>query len=362
MGFRLREDETLGEGVRRMCCEEIEGAIAASEARRNGKASPVHETRKHLKKARAALRLVSGKVKPSAFKREHRRLRNVARLISDIRDAEVRLATVKQLRAVMPARGNHHFDETEELLAFELDSFLAAFPDWQEEAAGKLARARDAITNWPLRGLDRQHICRRMRTVYKSGRGALACAKREGDSESFHAVRKQAKELWYQLQILRPLHPAIFQEMTEDLDTLGQRLGHMHDLSFVAERLETLTGRGGRQRGQRALEALIDSREKDLQRIAVALGERFYAERPKEFAGRIAEYFEEWENAKLRRTAQVMKKHGPKIATGIAARSASSSATLVSTDDKSGGKKKKKAKRGEADGATAALRIEKDRK
>src|SRR4051812_36564635 len=110
MAFRLRDDETLGDGVRRICCEQIEGAIAASKTRRSRKTSPVHETRKHLKKAGAALRLASGQVQRGEFKREHRRLRNVARLISDIRDAEVRLATVKQLRAIMPARGNRQFD------------------------------------------------------------------------------------------------------------------------------------------------------------------------------------------------------------------------------------------------------------
>ncbi len=290
MRFRLCVEETLGEGLRRICCEEIGDAIISSKTRRNGRTSPVHETRKHLKKARAALRLVSGLVGRADFKREHRRLRNVARLISDIRDAEVRLETVKQLRLVTPGEGNRHFDETEELLAFELDSFLAAFPDWQTEAESKLTRARDGIAQWRLRELTRKHICQRMKTVYKEARKALVRAKENGDPESFHGVRKPAKELWYQLQILRPLHPAIFKKMSDDLHTLGEQLGHMHDLSFVADRLGTLVGASGRKRGRRALEALIDSREKDLQRTAVALGERFYAERPKEFAARIAEY------------------------------------------------------------------------
>ncbi len=180
MGFKLREDETLGEGVRRICCEEIQSAITASKTRRKGKASPVHETRKHLKRARAALRLVAGKVDRDVFKREHHRLRNVARVISDIRDAEVRLETVKQLRRVTPGRGNRHFDETEQLLAFELDSFLAAFSDWHTEAASKLARAQAGIGEWRLRELDRKHICSRLRKAYREGRDALDRAKQDG--------------------------------------------------------------------------------------------------------------------------------------------------------------------------------------
>lgn len=306
MGFRLRDDETLGEGVRRICCEQIESAIAASKTQRDGKCSPVHETRKHLKKARAALRLVADKVDGHLYKREHRRLRNVARLISDIRDAEVRLETVKQLRVITSGQRNRHFDETEELLTFELDSFLAAFPDWQTEAETKLASARDGIAEWRLRELTQKQICRRLRKAYKGGRDALRCAKRDQTSEAFHALRKRAKELWYQLEILRPLHPTIFQSLRDDLQPIGERLGHTHDLSFVAERLDSLMGVGRGKRGRRALQSLIDSREKDLLRTAVALAERYYAERPKDFSARVADYFEEWERAKLRRSADIV--------------------------------------------------------
>ena len=57
MSYELRQDETIGDGVQRIVCRQIENAIKASGATQNGKGSPVHETRKHLKKARSALRL-----------------------------------------------------------------------------------------------------------------------------------------------------------------------------------------------------------------------------------------------------------------------------------------------------------------
>ena len=52
MSYKLRDDETLGEGIRRITCEEIAAAMGASRSDQNGDSSPVHETRKHLKKAR----------------------------------------------------------------------------------------------------------------------------------------------------------------------------------------------------------------------------------------------------------------------------------------------------------------------
>ncbi len=305
MSYKLGDDETLGEGIRRIACEEIAAAMAASRSEQNGDSSPVHETRKHLKKARAALRLISAEVNRAAFKREDCRLRNVARLISDIRDAEVRLETVKRLREASNGQRNRSFAETEDLLAFELDSFLAAFSDWQQETATKLKRTQDRIAGWKLEGVTRQQICLAVRASYKRGRGALRVATEKGSAKNYHELRKRAKELWYQLRILRPLHPAVFHDMNADLKTLGQHLGHSHDLSFVVERLHAIGNAVARKRGRRALEALIESRERDLQCVAVTLGERFYAEKPKEFAARSAEYFEEWERNKLRKSAEL---------------------------------------------------------
>jgi len=299
MSYELHEDETIGDGIRRIACEQIEGAIKSSTSHRNGKVSPVHETRKHLKKARAALRLAGGAVGRERCQREDRNLRNVARLISEIRDAEVRLQTVKQLRKLSHESKNRNFRETEELLAFELDSFLAAFSDWQEEAKTKLSRTRDRIADWTMTDLGSERICRAVQRSYKRGRKALKEGIRKSKPENFHEFRKRAKQLWYQLRILRQLHPLILNELTDDLKTIGQHLGHAHDLAFLMERLSTMAG-GGSKRNRRVLSSVIDSREKELQRTAIALGERFYAQRPRDFAARIAEYFLEWEIAKLR--------------------------------------------------------------
>ena len=62
MSYELRQDETLGDGLRRIVCKQIEDAICAGKAEQNGRGSPVHETRKHLKKAR---RCVSSPAKSS---------------------------------------------------------------------------------------------------------------------------------------------------------------------------------------------------------------------------------------------------------------------------------------------------------
>jgi CHAD domain-containing protein len=297
MSYELVQDETVGDGIQRIVCHQIEGAIRASSAEQNGKGSPVHETRKHLKKARSALRLAAGEIDPSVWKREDRCLRKVGQLISEVRDAEVRLETVRQLREF--ARGRKRsFRETEELLAFELDSFLAAFSEWPDEAKQRLTQALDRIHAWPLNDLSCKQLRKCVQKTYKRGRKALQVAIKKTSTKNLHIFRKRAKELWYQLRILRPLAPAVFAELNDELKAIGQYLGQVHDLAFVAERLSAIGS--ARKHGDRILNALVDSREKEIESTAIALGERFYAERPRQFGRRLARYFSEWELAKVR--------------------------------------------------------------
>jgi CHAD domain-containing protein len=297
MSYELRPDETLGDGICRIVCRQIENAICASQAKQNGKGSPVHETRKHLKKARAALRLVRGEVERDLWKNEDRCLGKVAQMISQVRDAEVRLQTVRQLREF--ARGRTKgFQQTEKFLAFELDSFLAAFSEWPVEAEERLGRTVDRIRKWGWAAVGCRRLRRNVQRTYKHGRDILSDVTRKTTIRKLHLFRKRAKDLSYQIRLLRPLAPDVFEELNNELRMIGDCLGQVHDLAFVAQRLSSI-GPATRE-GDRVLHLLIESRQRELERTAITLGQRFYAERPRQFARRISRYFSEWETAKTR--------------------------------------------------------------
>src|SRR5438067_3590038 len=120
MSYQLKHRETLGENLRRICRQQIEGAIAVAKGEKKPNDTPVHETRKHLKKARAALRLVRKEIGGGLFREHDHCLRDVARLISDIRDAEVRLQTVRELKSITERRGHATYRQLEAMLALEL--------------------------------------------------------------------------------------------------------------------------------------------------------------------------------------------------------------------------------------------------
>ncbi len=295
MSYQLRRDETLGNGLRRICRKQVELALAIANGKKEGEDTPVHETRKHLKKARAALRLVRKEIGRGLFKRQDHSLRDVGRLISDIRDAEVRLQTVRQLQSITRRQKRRSYQKIEEVLMLEMENFIAAFAEWQAQAVPMLERVRDDIDNWPVEQFDHKQFRRSVQRTYKLGRDALADAKRNPTAKYFHVFRTQAKQLWYQLRILRPVNPVVLKELTDELSSLGDLLGRAHDLSFLGERLRQESGRSSDwQREGHELLAVIEASQSDLQRGAADLAERFYSERPRNIGAQIATLLDTW--------------------------------------------------------------------
>jgi CHAD domain-containing protein len=284
MGYCLKLHEPLSKGLKRIFREEIDSAVGLCRHPAKQRAVTVHDVRKHLKKLRAALRLTKNEMGKNRWASEDLFLREIGRLVSDLRDAHVRYQTLIQLRD----DADQQFPRIEELLSMERESFSAAFAGWQKRAIPKLERAGERLSKWPLSGITWKQICGVVAKVYRRGQNRLAKALKKRDPESFHVWRMSVKELWYQLRILRPLNRLVLEEIANDAKTLGELLGSAHDFAFLLARLD-------RERGDEALydelvqlQKLIQKRGKRLHRDALELGRRFYAEPSKAFAKRIS--------------------------------------------------------------------------
>ena len=98
MAFRLKLREPLPEGLKRVFREQIDAALHLCQKPAKQRGVTVHEVRKHLKKLRAAMRLAIRAIGKNCHAEEDRSVRKIGRLISDLRDAQVRLQTFIQLR------------------------------------------------------------------------------------------------------------------------------------------------------------------------------------------------------------------------------------------------------------------------
>ena len=294
MSYQLKHRESLGENLRRICRQQIEGAIAVAKGEKKTNDTQVHETRKHLKKTRATLRLVRKEIGRGLFKQQDHCLRDVGRLMSEIRDAEVRLQTVKQLQEATQRHGRRTYGKLEVMLTMELENFMAAFAEWQTQAVPLLEQAVSAIDHWALDEFSCKQLCGAVQASYKQARKALAKATASPTIENFHAFRTKAKTLWYQLRILRPINPVVLKTLSNDLHSLGDLLGRAHDLSFLGERLRNEHGKSDWQREGHKLLAVIEVSQSDLQRGAAELAEHFFAERPRDFGSRVMSWLQEW--------------------------------------------------------------------
>lgn len=300
MTFQFRrEDPTVADGVRRIAREELSALLAEIDDPDLDLEQTIHGVRKRCKKLRALLRLVAPVMK-GAKKRE-RTIRDAARELSHLRDAHVRVATLKALAA----RKKSAIEDS------DLEPAIAAVSGpvsgAAEEVAGEAALAafRTVMADL-LYDVDGWVLSADGPAAFRKGfvkplvRGAqrlaslAATSADELDTERLHDLRKDVKTHWYHVSLLEPCWPKVLKAEGEELDRLGELLGDDHDLAVLeqslrspahapldADRLDRLTGEIGRRR-------------ETLQRKAVTSAARVFAEDPVLVADRVGRLWEIW--------------------------------------------------------------------
>ena len=267
--FRLKQDEAVPDGVRRIARGRIDHAIEAlADASEEG----VHDARKDMKKLRALLRLVRGEVGDKVFRREADTFRDAAGELSGVRDADVMLATLAELEQrydaeVGPVR--------QALEAHRLRTTGGGRKQAAETAVALLTEARGRVDDWPLERDGFEALAEGLERTYRRGRRDWRAALKEPSSENLHEWRKRTKDLWYHCSILEETWKPVMAALADEAHELSDRLGDDHDLAVLLDF------------GAESLQPLIATRRAELQEEAFAYGSRLYADKPKAFVRRI---------------------------------------------------------------------------
>jgi CHAD domain-containing protein len=291
VAYTLDLESDLATAVRNTARDQLEsGARTLVEESAEDPVEAVHDARKNVKKSRALLRLVRPALDRRTYRRENRTLRDAARTVAHVRDADVMVETVDALRerfvgqrpeAVFDAL-RAHFEQRAE----------AARPGPNAELGAELVEAlRDVaarVDDWPLDAADWPLAVKGAQRAYARGRSAFAVADADPTVENLHEWRKRVKDLWYHDRLLKPAWPGLLDAQAKEAHTLSDLLGDDHDLSVLTERLRddppTVDV-------DDVLE-LIEQRRAELMAQARSLGRRVYAEKPKAFARRLRRYLE----------------------------------------------------------------------
>jgi CHAD domain-containing protein len=264
----------------------------------------VHEARKHLKKARASLRLLRPTLKGSKYRDWNTVLRDAARPLSAARDSKVLPDTLRMLadrygepvramnlQGLRRALNAHRTQLAREVLGSQ-GKALAHTRRLLRELRAAIDRTRlprDNDWNGIGAGLER---------VYTRGRRAMATARKAPAPEAFHEWRKQVKYLRYQLEALEPLWPGMIGEMADQAHQLADYLGEEHDLSVLRETALAQSAAFRDDAQLDALVALIDRCQSHLREKSLLLGSRLYDEKPRALAHRFGRYWRDWQAEK----------------------------------------------------------------
>jgi CHAD domain-containing protein len=125
MAKQLRNTEAGTQGVRRILRQQTHQALEALNESQLLSDEVVHEVRKQLKKVRAALRLLRKALGSRIYDHENAFFRDVARPLTEVRDAKILIDTLDQL--------TEHFSD--QANALDLDQVRRAlqehYPCWR---------------------------------------------------------------------------------------------------------------------------------------------------------------------------------------------------------------------------------------
>src|ERR1700722_5389490 len=199
MAGKLHPDEPGTRGARRIARKRVKSALELI-GRQHPTDHSVHAARKELKKARATLRLVRDALGTSSFKKENAALRDAARPLGEVRDAEVLLNSLKSLVERSSVRASKlPLAQFQRSLSRSLSESRARVL----KKAGPVKRARKTLKAVRSRS-EHWHVGRHgwsilgsgLRRTYSRARRAFAQARARRSDERLHEWGKQRQSFF----------------------------------------------------------------------------------------------------------------------------------------------------------------------
>jgi CHAD domain-containing protein len=278
MAYRFAPGQPISQNAREAGTEQIDRVLAHFS---NGaKGNAVHESRKAIKRLRALLRLIKPGMTKAAFQRDEARLKEIAQLLSGVRDMQAMIETVTKLKTYDPVVG-----------AGPVGAAIKA--RLEEECAGAEKRLKGATIS-------------RARKLLVEARKAFAGLALEDDDfaviaktlesqigkdEAFHDWRKHVQRHWRQLVLVAPSWPKALRPQVALARDLAEILGEDHDLSVLADRVRADAKQLGPAPQVRAYLKLCQHRQAELRSLAEPLAARLQAEKPSSLAARLTAYW-----------------------------------------------------------------------
>jgi len=269
--------------LRRVADEQLHRVLDEIDSDRLPFDEKVHQLRKRMKKLRGLLRLYRGGL-GKTYKNENRCFRDVARRLSETRDARVMVETFNALmeryaddidrRHYAPMRGVLEAREAEVIDRQNPTESLAIARDELSEAAGRAA-------GWTLDEEGFDVVAKGVKKTYGRGRDAVGDLMGEPDEARVHELRKRTKYHRYHCRLSRDLWPAEMNVRRKEADRLGELLGDHHDLTVLRGVLADEAERFNDADRVASVDELAQRRQAEMLIEARPMAMRLFAMKPK---------------------------------------------------------------------------------
>lgn len=230
--YHLTAGEPVADGVRAVAKDQLDRALGSIDDPELDLHASVHEARKRCKKVRALLRLVRDGV-PDTYEANNTELRDIARLVSDQRDAAAHVEAHDLLVDLLGEEALRPYASVREGLvehrdAEHLDQIEQRLPEVRE----RLATVRWNVDGWDLPEGDAHDVLRQgYERTYRRARKRWQQATDDSTTPVWHEWRKRVKYNRYHTNLLQQAWPAVMELREELCHDLTDHLGDDNDLA-----------------------------------------------------------------------------------------------------------------------------------
>lgn len=294
MPYRLKRDEEIAAGIRRIAGEQIERAVHELDDPKLKPARQVHQVRKRCKKLRGLLRLVRPAM-GEAYSEQNAWLRDTASALAGLRDAKVLLDTYDAVASHFGDQINRRaFGSVRRALTWRRKRLRTERVDLDARLKAtrkRLLKARRQVADWPLDGEGFDLIAGGLLKNYGRARKRMPEAYESGQATAFHEWRKRVKYHWHHCRLLEDAWPQLMTARQQEAKRLADFLGDANDLAVLREEIQSAPDDFGAERDVAAFLALVHQRTSELRTECHPLGQRLLAESKDEFVNRVHAYW-----------------------------------------------------------------------
>jgi CHAD domain-containing protein len=302
MAYRFQRSESVSRGVKRIAREQLKRALADIQNEDLDRHEAVHQVRKRFKKIRGLIRLVRPAFEKT-YQRENARLRDAARNLSAVRDAQSLIEGFDRLVSSLPddGEGNKLFAGIRSHLVERRTRIAGEQADVSEALASltdDIHAALERIEDWELKDRGFEAIAGGFEKTYERAQRAMAVAAADNASvEDFHEWRKRVKYHWYHCRLLVNLWKPLMRARCDEAKHLAELLGEDHDAALLDQLLKQSAGDFPEEAEVLAFRDVIAKAQRRIRKEAFFVGQRMFAGKAKHLSGQLDAWWSAWRDA-----------------------------------------------------------------